>query len=335
MAFLPQPRVPSILNRCVNNSLPYRYEREEHSHESDQSTRHTNFNFFPVPMPPLPFIDPSTYTPGSFPYVDDGSQPVDRATWLAIFYESIPYFSDMARADTSVEDAEVKAGTFASTYREWLDGLASSPLDPSVKYSCLYLCKLREEALRKAGFRDIFRQIKVTENGNALKLLRGVCKELDALTDGSGVASEGVTANGVTSNGVAANGTTGQMIEKQETAWATVIRNILAGNIFDCGTAATRGDVFCFERSRSKLADRPWIVDDLDLFVRTMMTKTYRKALLFCDNSGPDFCLGMLPFARQVRVWCVVLTSGRLVVSIGHCLSCFSQSPLESSLNRP
>lgn len=37
----------------------------------------------------------------------------------------------------------------------------------------------REEALRAAGFTDIFRQIKAKENSSALGLLRDVCAELD------------------------------------------------------------------------------------------------------------------------------------------------------------
>lgn len=37
----------------------------------------------------------------------------------------------------------------------------------------------REEALRAAGFTDIFRQIKTKENSSALGLLRDVCAELD------------------------------------------------------------------------------------------------------------------------------------------------------------
>ena len=219
----------------------------------------------------LPFVS-EEYEPGSFPYVDDGSQPVDRAAWMGIFYESIGYFRDIAALDRSVVDAQRKADSFAEAYRRSLDALENSPLDASVKYTCLHLCKLREHALREAGFTDVFRDVKANENVRALRLLRGVCAELDALPEVD--------------------------------AWPVVIENILAGNIFDCGTAATRGGSFCFRNSRLELRPRPWAVDDLDLFVETMASKQkyrkYRKVLLFCDNSGPDFCLGVLPFARQL-----------------------------------
>ena len=222
----------------------------------------------------LPFVQ-AGYSPGSFPYVDDGSQPVHRSEWLDIFYESIAYFRDMAAGDASVVDAKHKAQLFAASYRRSLDALEASPLDASVKYTCLHLCKLREQALREAGFTDVFREVKATENRNALRLLRGVCAELDALSEPE--------------------------------CWIVVIQNLLAGNIFDCGSAATRDESFCFENSRAKLKPRPWVVDDVDLFVRTMRrtgddaeSKRYRKVLMFCDNSGPDFCLGVLPFARQL-----------------------------------
>lgn len=221
----------------------------------------------------LPFVS-EDYKAGSFPYLDDGSQPVDRTAWMGIFYESIAYFRDMAAGDASVADAAVKADTFASSYRRSLDALGASPLDASVKYTCLHLCKLREHALREAGFTDVFRVVKATENHNALRLLRGVCAELDALSESE--------------------------------SWFVVIENMLAGNIFDCGSSATRGESFCFENSRSKLRPRPWVIDDVDLFVQTMRgednsgPKRYNKVLVFCDNSGPDFCLGVLPFARQL-----------------------------------
>ena len=141
----------------------------------------------------------------------------------------------MAAADDSVPDASAKADAFADAY-------AAAIASPE-HYSCLHLCKLREDALRDAGFRDIFRVVKATENANALKLLKSVLEELDALDVPS--------------------------------SWPVVISNILAGNIFDCGTAATRNDSFCFQTSRTYLKSRPWVIDDLDAFVRAMTSKTY------------------------------------------------------------
>ena len=72
----------------------------------------------------LPFVS-EDYKAGSFPYLDDGSQPVDRTAWMGIFYESIAYFRDMAAGDASVADAAVKADTFASSYRRSLDALGA------------------------------------------------------------------------------------------------------------------------------------------------------------------------------------------------------------------
>jgi len=152
-----------------------------------------------------------------------------------IFHESIEYFRSMAAADDSVPDASAKADAFADAY-------AAAIASPK-HYSCLHLCKLREDALRNAGFRDIFRVVKATENANALKLLKSVLDELDALDAPS--------------------------------SWPVVISNILAGNIFDCGTAATRNDSFCFQTSRTYLKSRPWVIDDLNTFQRAMTSKTY------------------------------------------------------------
>ena len=192
----------------------------------------------------LPFIGPD-YTPGSFPYVDDGSQPVDRTAWMAIFTESVEYFRNVAAADPTVSDAPAKADIFASTYRAALERV-----EPEL-CTCLHLCKLREDCLRNAGFTDVFKRVKNTENENALKLLGSVCAELDAFD-----VLEDSSATG---------------------AWTIVVQNILSGNIFDCGTAATRGANFCFQNSRAQLKSRPWAIDHLDGFISAMKTKKYTK----------------------------------------------------------
>ena len=49
--------------------------------------------------------------------------------------------------------------------------------------------------------------------------------------------------------------------------------------------------------------NRPWAIDDYDALRQRFngaRADPYRKALLFCDNSGADIILGMLPFAREL-----------------------------------
>ena len=49
--------------------------------------------------------------------------------------------------------------------------------------------------------------------------------------------------------------------------------------------------------------NRPWAIDDYHALRQRFngaRADPYRKALLFCDNSGADIILGMLPFAREL-----------------------------------
>lgn len=66
----------------------------------------------------------------------------------------------------------------------------------------------REQALRAAGFQDIFRSIKQKENEGALELLGEVLQEIDDIAD-------------------------------PRQRWEAVVRGVFAGNIFDLGCAAT------------------------------------------------------------------------------------------------
>jgi len=83
-----------------------------------------------------------------------------------------------------------------------------------------------------------------------------------------------------------------------------LIRGILAGNIFDLGSAQL-AEVFAkdgmsFLASCQNLVSRPWVIDDLDAFKSKWTKKSWEKAVIFVDNSGADVILGILPFAREL-----------------------------------
>ncbi len=86
-----------------------------------------------------------------------------------------------------------------------------------------------------------------------------------------------------------------------------VCQGLLAGNMFDLGAAAAAA---CyqqagadFERIRSALPPRPWLVDDVDRWAeRWRDGGGYEHVAIFVDNAGPDFCLGCLGLAR----WCAL-----------------------------
>ncbi|KAK4345479.1 hypothetical protein RND71_035655 [Anisodus tanguticus] len=59
-------------------------------------------------------------------------------------------------------------------------------------------------------------------------------------------------------------------------------------------------DGMSFLASCQNLVPRPWVIDDLDIFITKWSKKTWKKAVIFVDNSGADVILGILPFAREL-----------------------------------
>ncbi|XP_022736935.1 pantothenate kinase 2 isoform X4 [Durio zibethinus] len=141
------------------------------------------------------------------------------------------------------------------------------------------LLELREECLREFQFLDAYRSIKLRENEASLAVLPDLLLELDRMDE--------------------------------EARLLTLIEGVLAANIFDWGSRACvdlyhKGTIIeIYRMSRNKM-QRPWRVDDFDLFKERMLgskgkkPRPHKRALLFVDNSGADIVLGMLPLAREL-----------------------------------
>ncbi|KAB1207642.1 hypothetical protein CJ030_MR7G019004, partial [Morella rubra] len=82
-------------------------------------------------------------------------------------------------------------------------------------------------------------------------------------------------------------------IEEESKRVENLVRGMLAGNIFDLGSA---------QLVRQNLVPRPWVIDDLDtLQIEMEQEISWKKASYhFFDNSGADIILGILPFAREL-----------------------------------
>ncbi|PKI75802.1 hypothetical protein CRG98_003845 [Punica granatum] len=93
-------------------------------------------------------------------------------------------------------------------------------------------------------------------------------------------------------------------IEDEEKRFENLARGIFAGNIFDLGSAALAEvfskDGMSFLASCQNLLPRPWVIDDLDTFKLRWVKKSWKKAIIFVDNSGADIILGIMPFAREL-----------------------------------
>ncbi|XP_028116194.1 pantothenate kinase 2-like isoform X1 [Camellia sinensis] len=156
--------------------------------------------------------------------------------------------------------------------------------DPAAygKLGLANLLELREDCLREFYFADAYRSIKQRENEASLAVLPDLLMEIDSMNE--------------------------------ETRLLTLIEGVLAANIFDWGSRACvdlyhKGTIIEIYRMSRKKMQRPWRVDDFDLFKERMLGSgdkkppPHKRALLFVDNSGVDVILGMLPLARELLRW--------------------------------
>ncbi|TKY51962.1 Domain of DUF89 [Spatholobus suberectus] len=226
---------------------------------------------------PFPLLMNGSYTANTIPWrfpSDDPRIPTPtELSWINLLLNTIPTFKKHAESDTSVPDAANKAEKFAQRYARILEDFKKDPASQGGPLDILLLCRLREQVLRELGFSDIFKKIKDVENANAISLFENVVRLNDAIED------------------------EGKRLEN-------LVRGIFAGNIFDLG-ATQLAEVFSrdevsFLATCQNLVPRPWVIDDLETFKMKWSKKSWKKVIIFVDNSGADIILGILPFAREL-----------------------------------
>ncbi|KAL3655616.1 hypothetical protein CASFOL_000012 [Castilleja foliolosa] len=237
-------------------------------------------------MVALPVLVESNYRACTIPYrfpSDNPNKPTPtELSWINLFANSIPSFRQRAESDDTVSDAPAKAEKFAQTYAEILEDLKKDPESHGGPPDCILLCQLREQVLREVGFRDIFKKVKDEENAKAISLFEDVVHLNDS-------------------------------IQNEAERVENLLRGIFAGNLFDLGSAQL-AEVFAkdgmsFQASCQNIVPRPWVIDDLDNFISKWSRGSWKKAVIFVDNSGADFILGVLPFARALLRQGVVLAA--------------------------
>ncbi len=167
-------------------------------------------------------------------------------------------------------DAERRAETCRREFNAFLDRMLADPWQFE-RPTMLSIDCVRDNILRENGFFDVYYEIKHHDNELALSLLPEICRDLDAHAPS-------------------------QQLQ-------TATQGALAGNIFDMGVTATAQRMLekslSFLHTRDNLPRRPWVVDDFDTLLRRFLSgQVHRKAIMFVDNAGADFILGMLPLAR-------------------------------------
>ena len=144
---------------------------------------------------------------------------------------------------------------------------------PGGRLGVIDVCRLREMVLRAGDIGDPFANLKARENSIAL----------------------GCYPKTIASYG----GLSGRE------RWLALARGVFAGNLFDVGSPACMDapDVPPdFFRSVDNVKLRPWLIDDFDAFLEdaSRASGPWDKAVVFIDNAGSDFLLGLMPFLKEL-----------------------------------
>jgi type II pantothenate kinase len=147
---------------------------------------------------------------------------------------------------------------------------------PSGKLSIMELCRMREGVLRKHRLGDPFKFIKERENSAAAKLYMQVVRKTHAMPNAD--------------------------------KWLHLVECVFAGNIFDLGSTSTMHlahEATDFLATIEQMKPRPWLVDDFDRLLKDLPAgpgSKWGKAVIFVDNAGADFILGVMPLARELAI---------------------------------
>ncbi|KAL7059373.1 hypothetical protein AAHC03_013735 [Spirometra sp. Aus1] len=226
-------------------------------------------------------LSPADYVPDTWDLTQDTKA---RAYWLECFKQGVERIrkkAEESQADTK-SDANARSQQFAALYVAFLNELADYPSGRGI-LTVRCILEAQQHFLRKLGFPDAFCHQKKLENSWALSFFPGMMERLKSL----------------------------DWSERQ----VALARGILAGNIFDWGASeAVRffmqsqtsvEGMASFDQTENKIPPRPWLMDDFDRWIQRIALPEKRPhcVLIFCDNSGADLILGVLPFAIECLEW--------------------------------
>lgn len=147
---------------------------------------------------------------------------------------------------------------------------------PGGKLGIMEFCRLRESVLRANKLNDPFGYIKNRENASAARLYPQVVRKLHVM--------------------------------QNQAKWLHLVECVFAGNIFDLGATATLhlaekpGD---FLQAVENTKPRPWLIDNYDVLEKDLLSAPptkWAKAVVFVDNAGSDFILGVMPLVRELAL---------------------------------
>jgi type II pantothenate kinase len=217
-------------------------------------------------MPVFPLLaDPGAYRACETDLLADG---VAREYWLGLFESHFRVQLDAAAAcGVSEADRRAAESAFAASLTRVREKIGEHD-----RLDILVLDAIRRRALHDHGIIDEFRVMKQRENEAAMRALPKRLTALDELSDAD--------------------------------RFDALMTGMLAGNLFDMGAKASASKYadrsVPFEESEAHVPPRPWLIDELDAAREAWLAAPPRKSVLFVDNAGADFVLGILPLAREM-----------------------------------
>ena len=144
---------------------------------------------------------------------------------------------------------------------------------PGGKLGVIDVCRLREMVLRGHDIGDPFANLKARENRIALECYPKTIENYSGLSG--------------------------------REKWLALARGVFAGNLFDVGSPAGMDAPDAppdFFQSVDNVKPRPWLIDGFDAFYEDASRPggSWRKAVVFIDNAGSDFILGLMPLLKEL-----------------------------------
>ena len=217
--------------------------------------------------------DPQAYVAHKYDLIADDEA---RKAWLEHFVE---HFA-MTLSHASKQYGRTVAKQIATAQQEFTKALDDIRQRPGSieggKLDVMSLCRLREKTLRGRNLKDPFGHIKQRENASAMELYTQVVRTLHA--------------------------------RKGTDKWLHLVESVFAGNVFDLGSSATMHlavEPTDFLATVESTKARPWFIDDFNRLAADLPDSPpapWSKAVIFVDNAGSDFILGVMPFARELAL---------------------------------
>jgi type II pantothenate kinase len=217
--------------------------------------------------------DPAKYVAHDWDLVADTPA---RRQWLDHFQQHFEVMLTHAATQYGRKASKPIAAA-REQFRQAVEKIRKDPASlPSGRLNILELCQLRDATLRAHGLPDPFKHVKDRENASAAALYPAVVRKLHAMGG--------------------------------QARWLHLVKCVFAGNVFDLGSQATMhlaGEPTDFLAAVANGKPRPWLIDDYDRLaedLKSIPPAKWSKALVFVDNAGTDFVLGVMPLARELAL---------------------------------